>query len=218
MKERGMIFNTEMVQAIQDGRKTVTRRPVKGVASGTDLISLQNGYINAFIKTKCPYGQPGDLIYVRETCSLFDYDHKTGAPLYVYRADEDEEMIRIMKEDRMKWRPSIHMPKSAARIWLEITDVRVERVQDIKEEQAEAEGIISQQDYYDRAGEDKLFPCPECDGFQTITKGSITGSYEAECKICDSPKKRFGILWDSIYGNWKDSPWVWVIEFKRVEI
>lgn len=220
MKERGMIFNTEMVQAILDGRKTVTRRPVKIQPRVHHWDSLPNyalkchkladnhyrfshSFKGVNISNQeydgpvfcCHYGQPGDRIYVRETWErlmMYDENDMPYSPYQYqmfYKADGIPD-IRMLDEDgyedenqSFRWKPSIHMPKKFARIWLEITDVRVERVHDIEQTH------------------DSVFK--EGWPFAGINTGI--------------PFKDFGILWDSIYQNWGVNPWVWVIEFKRVD-
>lgn len=143
--ERGMIFNGEMVRAILDGRKTQTRRVIKDCTVGRDQISkfIQIGkkFIGCYpedvpelIRECCPYGVPGDRIWVRETfCSVPDHEEPAGCSALLYAADGNGPYG--------KWTPSIHMPRWASRILLEITDVRVERLNDISEEDARSEGI-----------------------------------------------------------------------------
>ncbi|MDR0175409.1 hypothetical protein [Enterobacter sichuanensis] len=145
MKERGMIFNGEMVRAILDGRKTQTHRVIKDCTVGRDQISkfIQIGkkFIGCYpedvpelIRECCPYGVPGDRIWVRETfCSVPDHEEPAGCSALLYAADGNGPYG--------KWTPSIHMPRWASRILLEITDVRVERLNDISEEDARSEGI-----------------------------------------------------------------------------
>jgi len=203
MTERGMIFNAEMVRAILDGRKTQTRRLLKdatgpslsvdiaedspGVAELSWLYGDGPGHeVTERIKLiHCPYGKPGDRIWVRETFG------DCGVRL-VYRADTDDGAKCKVK----RWTPSIHMPRWASRILLEITDVRVERLNDISEEDARAEGIVD---------------------------GGCLNCGEPEPCGCVNPEPdatdAFAYLWQSIYGqeNWNANPWVWVIEFKRIE-
>ena len=153
MKERPILFSAPMVRAILDGRKTQTRRVVKPQPSQELLddyaqIRRERGVQKDDAEMlseclPCPYGFPGDRLWVRETWARDDED---GA--LMYRADvgcDDDanawERGRIEGVSRYRWRPSIHMPRWASRITLEITDVRVERLQDIGEEDAEAEGI-----------------------------------------------------------------------------
>lgn len=189
-----ILFNTEMVRAILDGRKTCTRRVIKlpenmdGVPVGKNGDSSNPlGFMYPGGIKRPPY-QPGDILYVRETwCALpvNEAGHMRGHSIYYYRADGD-----LRPEGwRGKWRPSIHMPKEAARIWLKVTDVRVERLQEITEEQAKLEGCNS---------------------------GMLTGPCTA--------RGQFENLWNStikksdldLYG-WDANPRVWVIEFERCE-
>jgi hypothetical protein len=130
MKERPILFSGPMVRAILDGRKTQTRRPVKP----QPFVATPS----MFDLSKCPIGQPGDRLWVRETWQLCDYDGPGGYPKTdsVYRADGETD------DKRKGWRPSIHMPRSASRITLEIARVWVERVQDITEDGAIREGMV----------------------------------------------------------------------------
>lgn len=216
MKERGMIFNGEMVRAILDGRKTQTRRPVKFPVHdknlGCELAGNElAGELSAGNYLNSAFGKPGDRIWVRETWqAIHDYCDENGHvderryarsiprhrgnywhPVY------EEAWGNESREDRdFPWRPSIHMPRWASRILLEITGVRVERLNAISEEDARAEGIID---------------------------GGCLNCGEPEPCGCANPEPdatdAFAYLWQSIYGqeNWNADPWVWVIEFKRVE-
>ncbi|EPM0748094.1 hypothetical protein WJH50_003423 [Klebsiella pneumoniae] len=216
MKERGMIFNGEMVRAILDGRKTQTRRPVKFPVHdknlGCELAGNElAGELSAGNYLNSAFGKPGDRIWVRETWqAIHDYCDENGHvderryarsiprhrgnywhPVY------EEAWGNESREDRdFPWRPSIHMPRWASRILLEITGVRVERLNAISEEDARAEGIID---------------------------GGCLNCGEPEPCGCANPEPdatdAFAYLWQSIYGqeNWNANPWVWVIEFKRVE-
>ncbi|HBQ4919228.1 TPA: hypothetical protein ACXAMQ_001376 [Klebsiella pneumoniae] len=200
MKERGMIFNSEMVRAILDGRKTQTRRPIKWKQTRfTEIGEREDGSKWPWSEDAehacdfwhpCPFGAVGDRIWVRETWNKY-------GGLLTYRADHD--WIDDMRKETVctaKWVPSIHMPRWASRILLEITDVRVERLNAISEEDARAEGIID---------------------------GGCLNCGEPEPCGCANPEPdatdAFAYLWQSIYGqdNWNANPWVWVIEFKRVE-
>jgi hypothetical protein len=201
MKEHPILFSTPMVQAILEGRKTQTRRivkmkkeisePVFGYTFFTpeNHISVRgihkNGeYGESFIK--CPYGKKGDVLWVRETWApaLGDIAFKAD-----YSAD-------VLREPRNKgiWKPSIHMPKAAARIWLEITEVKLERVQDISEEDAKAEGV--EFSYADETGNRYR---------DYYHSGTIHGAFGS-----------FMTLWCKINGidNWNSNPWVWVVKFK----
>lgn len=166
MKERPILFSGEMVRAILDGRKTQTRRAMKpqpkqinssywGWARKSVFLHrhrLGSGFPEWI--QRCPYGKPGDRLYVRETWGI---SHHGGAtikgtphdPYVLYRATNSEPTGDELENqwEPFKWRPSIHMPRWASRILLEITDVRVERLQDISEEDARAEGYESREDF-----------------------------------------------------------------------
>ena len=134
--EKPILFNTEMVKAILDGRKTCTRRLIKFLPGKNpqwtgyvkDGLMLYNGNNESCIR-KAPY-QPGNILYVRETFI------QAAAHTFWYKADDKSWMSKDLL-----WKPSIHMPKEAARIWLKVKDVRVERLQDITPQQAENEGV-----------------------------------------------------------------------------
>lgn len=222
MKERGMIFNGEMVRAILDGRKTQTRRPLKWKQTRfTEIGEREDGSNWPWSEDTekvcdhwhpCPFGAVGDRIWVRETYQgpLFDYEHmesyledssKFEKPDFcMYRADGKPAPEFYDADDNLHcgWRPSIHMPRWASRITLEITDVRVERLNGISETDAEAEGINME----------ALFDSQDC--YDCIADHNMTGRPTA--------KGAFKYLWESIYGeeNWQANPWVWVIEFKVV--
>ncbi|MDU5517825.1 MAG: hypothetical protein E6078_05755 [Klebsiella pneumoniae] len=214
MKERGMIFNGEMVRAILDGRKTQTRRPIKWKQTRfTEIGEREDGSKWPWSEDAehacdfwhpCPFGAVGDRIWVRETWqAIHDYCDENGHvderryarsiprhrgnywhPVY------EEAWGNESREDReFPWRPSIHMPRWASRILLEITDVRVERLNTISEEDAQREGVHTE--VWD----------------QTVV--AMNQLYRSS----------FRSLWDSIYGeeSWKANGWVWVIEFRRVE-
>ncbi|HGY4912789.1 TPA: hypothetical protein ACNU9R_002480 [Citrobacter freundii] len=222
MKDRGMIFNGEMVRAILDGRKTQTRRPLKWKQTRfTEIGEREDGSNWPWSEDTekvcdhwhpCPFGAVGDRIWVRETYQgpLFDYEHmesyledssKFEKPDFcMYRADGKPAPEFYDADDNLHcgWRPSIHMPRWASRITLEITDVRVERLNGISETDAEAEGINME----------ALFDSQDC--YDCIADHNMTGRPTA--------KGAFKYLWESIYGeeNWQANPWVWVIEFKVV--
>lgn len=199
MSERGMIFNAEMVRAILEGRKTQTRRPVKfpliDKNMGCELAGNElAGELAAHNYWNSPYGKPGDRIWVRETFRV--HSRATDVATLVYRASvrnswtEQTHRVPVAVCNKQvtpdKWTPSIHMPRWASRITLEITDVRVERLRDLSEEDAKSEGIIP-------------------------SAGGVLPGWEYRINFRD--------LWMDIYGtdNWEANPWVWVIEFKRVE-
>lgn len=148
MEERPIIYNTEMVKAVLDGRKIVTRRPVKRVQID-DYDKNDKSYgpwtedqYGDYHKTSifCPFGKISDRLYVRETWQevIAFYGESLDT---LYAADYNENEYQSLKP----WKPSIYMPKRCARIWLEITDVRVERVQEINNEDCMKEGIKIQQ-------------------------------------------------------------------------
>lgn len=219
MAIKPILFNkqisTEMVRAILDGRKTCTRRLVKFLPGENskwtgyikDGLMLYNGRNEPCIRN-APY-QPGDILYVRETwCALSvnEAGHMRGHSIYYYRADGD-----LRPEGwRGKWRPSTQMPKEAARIWLKVTDVRVERLQEMKPVDVIKEGAY-----------------PDCwDCLNTYGESGSQCCYgtEEQCSQCDEVMMEWEKLWNSTikksdldrYG-WDANPWVWIIEFERCE-
>lgn len=197
MKERPIIFSAPMVRAILDGRKTQTRRTVKPQLVGGDTIiqgwsttGFQVGRMrdseNAWRDLRCPYGSVGDQLWVRETFAL--HDHR-DPPIVYYRADDPTKY-----ESDGAWKPSIHMPRWASRITLEITKISVERLQEISEGDAVAEGAMEW-----------------WNGLTTAQQAKIYNGKRG-------PQAAFQMLWDSINGDsaWEKNPWVWVIEFRRV--
>lgn len=211
MKERPILFSAPMVRAILEGRKTQTRRVVKPIPQMvTDKkTATWNGDATTLMRLlkntrrDCPYGQPGDRLWVRETWQYYDWSSE-GEPCIRFYADnattwpepgteawadklvdvwetlscEDNYKIDNRARDR-RWRPSIHMPRWASRILLEITGLRVERLQEISEMDAEQEGVPAH----------------------------------------DTATAAYANLWNEINGanSWDANPWVWVIEFKRVQ-
>lgn len=222
MKERPILFSGPMVRAILSGQKTVTRRAVKpqfasapvdvvdGVPSwdrpatyaGEVMMNTQHG-------KPCPYGKPGDRLWMRETWYCDHLEVQRGpylkpSDLDLEEAREDGTLIYAAdglapyEAEQPGWKPSIHMPRWASRILLEVTDVRVERLQAITWEEALDEGIG-----------DHRFDCDrpvEPDGYPACSCGSI-GYVDA-----------FAELWNTINGTgaWEANPWVWVVEFKRI--
>jgi hypothetical protein len=199
-KERPILFSGPMVRAILAGRKTQTRRIVKN----QEWYNLKGDYGNRLRGVdRCPYGQPGERLWVRETWTP---DHSPFYPHFpvAYRADAGFDYERNDKGETYspeqkawfpyRWRPSIHMPRIASRITLEITGVRVERLQDISHEDAIAEGI------------EPIEP-----------KG--WKDYRGTAQRYMSPATSFQSLWFSINGleSWQSNPWVWVVEFRKLE-
>ncbi|MBC6659752.1 hypothetical protein H9I30_17315 [Morganella morganii] len=213
MKERGIIFNAEMVRAILDGRKTQMRRPAEfkvreegynlnfsglksgfycyGVpSSGFVLRSMGAGCWNdRTFPLYCPFGNVGDRLWVRETwqCGL------CTESTFAYRATHKPSDLEEGWNEKIKWRPSSQMPRWASRILLEITSVRVERLQDISQADAIAEGAPPSHPTIDAVSREYGFP--------------------------DFSRSWFGQTWWHIYGkeNWQANPWVWVIEFKQIQ-
>lgn len=182
-----ILFNMKMVRAILDGRKSCTRRIIKPQPQGYFEVSEEPLYIydtdGKQSKITPPY-QPGDILYVRETW-------KQAPNGYYYYEDWQKDDIA----DVTKWKPSIHMPKEAARIWLKVTDVRVERLQEITRLNVQKEGI-------------ELDPKECASKFDFITELFLLFQ-----KLWDSTIKKSDL--DS-YG-WDANPYVWVIEFERCE-
>ncbi|MCU6666129.1 hypothetical protein [Silvania hatchlandensis] len=217
MIERGMIFNEEMVRALLDGRKTQTRRIMKpqpevcprgGHWWPSNVFKtmlhieeeMQNGKggWGGVVGNACRFGDVGDRIWVRETWA----EAGAGAPdLKLYRANYPAHVPshyeNVPRAEDIRWTPSIHMPRWASRILLEISDVRVERLNSISEEDARAEGVPPAGDLLPDYPDTYLTPAGD---FATA-------------------KVAFQRLWQSIYGeeSWQANPWVWVITFRRIE-
>ncbi len=202
-----ILFNTEMVKAILDGQKTVTRRIVKFKPGQNPAWS---GYIpdgavlygsNNIPAVKAPFC-PGDRLYVRETWGVYCRNW-WEASSFEYRASFVPVETPFGRTDPPKWRPSIHMPKEAARIFLKVTNVHPERLQDITPEQAIKEGI-------------------RC---VNLGDGEIGDAADIwQNTVYDGPVGAFAHLWDSTIRmpdispwSWKENPWVFVIEFERSE-
>ncbi|MGY2681721.1 hypothetical protein [Pseudomonas tolaasii] len=240
IKERPILFSAPMVRAILEGRKTVTRRATKVQphidASGNFCVGNSNygqdGYgkpvTKHFVNGCCPYGKPGDRLWVRETFidlrgTGVEHRPDPDGPLqrYAYAADyrpgsySDE----ARKDFGLKHKPSIHMPRAASRILLEITDVRVERLQDINDDQAKAEGCFftdyGQQCFHGGTGWKDVGDCPAQAGHQQRNGWAWdkTTSHE-QCLF--TSRFAFANLWNATGGDWDANPWCWVVEFKRV--
>ncbi|KSH18330.1 hypothetical protein AO964_01410 [Pseudomonas aeruginosa] len=208
-RERPILFNDQMVRAILEGRKTVTRRAVKDTGFYAIDAAIHGNEValreREALSTRCPFGQPVDRLWVREThAQVFEVDIPDGRPAgpigtagspgrpdwkcrYVYRSDGEMPNVQwhhVGDSQPVRWTPSIHMPRRASRILLEITAVRVERLQDITPNQCIAEGAWREKD-------------------KELGRGQ-----EAIAAFAD--------LWRSTGGDWDANPWVWVVEFKRV--
>lgn len=237
MRERPILLNGDMVSAVLNGSKTQTRRIMKvqpesnqfGLLRITDSTKrsdigkyhwAESNATGTHARSElfsCPFGAVGDCLWVRETWA--DVNHE-GCPAVAYRADDE---VRDLSEDdgdeadpnlekywfanwypdlisgtEGRWRPSIHMPRWASRIKLEITGVRVERLNSINEADAATEGVPPAGDLL-----------PDYPSTYLTPKGDFA-----------TAKVAFQRLWESIYGadSWQANPWVWVIEFKRVEM
>ena len=210
MKETGLMFKAPLVLAILSGQKTQTRRIIKnqpfdvswskrdheiGYVTGRASQGDEADGLAAYTKhgggtwcAKSPVGQPGDRIYVREA-----HAHHPQFPQMAFRAVGEEFEDADGWRWEPKWTPAIHMKKEEARIWLEITGVRVERLQQITEADCIAEGIA-----YD-PGEGGVFHVP---GFAGCSSDAATGAFQK--------------LWESTGGDWAANPWVWVIDFKTI--
>lgn len=211
-----ILFNTEMVRAILDGRKSCTRRLVKPqpdekhtyplgfVTDSTEKKEVGcfgfgiDEYGGSIQYAKTPY-QQGDILYVRETWCL-RYDGEK----YFYKADKNtpREEKRLIDYNNTSWHPSIHMPKEAARIWLKITDVRVERLQDITPKDAKNEGVGNL--FYEDIGYSEKNYGTEVDPEYGIAKEQFAWLWDSTIKKSDLDR----------YG-WDANPYVWVISFER---
>lgn len=215
--DRPILFNGPMVRAILEGRKTVTRRPVKATKAHADgFMMLDHGKgwwpYNAFgdfasdhegmeYPIACPYGKPGDRLWVRETWYCDHFEVQQGP--YLRPADmhdldqsrEDGELVYAAdsltpyEQEQPVWKPSIHMPRWASRILLEVTDVRIERLQDISRADIRAEGL----------------QCPP-----ELASDDVSPNYR------DWYPAAWRELWESTGGDWDANPWVWVVEFKQI--
>ncbi len=213
MKETGLMFKAPLVRAILSGQKTQTRRIVKwrdlhpGLNLGFSGLKVfsnvpntftleshaRNGWESRSSPTRCPMGQPGDRIYVRETFCYQWSDERGWLDECWFRATTPD-VEHPDGGEKSPWKPAIHMPKSASRLWLEITGVRVERLQQITEADCIAEGIeffnndreCGCKNYMDKTGKD-----------WTLTA-----------------HQSFRSLWESTGGEWAANPYVWVIDFK----
>lgn len=240
-KEHPILFKPEMVRAILEGRKTMTRRVVKPQPENVEYcctcIKVKHFYIpknpkplskyeptHKVLTIKCPYGQIGDHLWVREAWGIYQRSDcmPSGKPYdgaYIYRATDtipDIPDYAIVK--KFKWHPSIHMPRKFSRVTLEITDIKVERIQDITEEDAIKEGIEGEEydqtivlkDYSNKDSKNKF------DGQWFQSWSEDLGNYIDEDEIC---KISFHTLWDSLNGKkypWASNPWVWCLEFKKL--
>jgi hypothetical protein len=227
MKERPILFSGPMVRALLEGRKTQTRRLVKPQPTLADpsgdgrwewkrhenasdwTVSWWGSRMGdrSLFANYCPYGQPGDRLWVRETWRPAERPEPKAID---YRADfsEAELLADVQSEDPdLRWRPSIHMPRAKSRLLLEVTEVRAERLQGISEEDAIAEGARHFPDLpsLSRYGQD-----PRWSFFDATSVDQCLGS----------ARHAFGNAWNKINGaraDWDANPWVWAISFKRIQ-
>ena len=200
MTEKPILFNTEMVKAILDGRKTQTRRLVKpshrGAAGFNVCFSKATGEFTGVYdwddeesmyddRTPAPC-QPGDVLWVRET-----WVKDVGRYMYKANYSDTEKFYMNGREIKIVWRPSIHMPKAAARLFLRVTSVRIQRLQEITSGEAVAEGIKSNLRTSSEAADALI-------AFEELWNSTV--------KPADLP-----------YYGWGANPWVWVIEFERCD-
>jgi hypothetical protein len=206
MNELGMLFNAPMVRALLDGRKTQTRRPMKKQPESQPVLcsNVTNGCRPSWVyKTQmgshyelCPFGDVGDRIWVRET---FWHQPASYEEICGVKFQEENEVTLYRADGKdwtgVKWTPSIHMPRWASRLTQEITDVRVQRLQEISEEDAIAEGVhLDEVESYRR---------------QAVVNGFLLrGDSPARCA--------YAALWENIngIGSWDANPWLWAISFK----
>ena len=231
MKERPILFNASMVNSIISGLKKQTRRPLepkwwltsatalkfvdksldgkaKAIEIVTDHTTDKTGKYQFPRFVNSPYGKPGDRLWVRETFVEVGPPTDKGYSL-IYRADDGDD-AKVITSVR-GWTPSIHMPRWASRITLEITDVRVERLKNISETDALAEGVFRPGPSDGKYGQYRCV-LTASSGFESEVVYTHSGmAVDDYCR-----------LWDSIYGkkqgeSWQDNPWVWVYEFKVIQ-
>ena len=231
-KERPILFNAEMVIAILDGRKTQTRRIVKGIAlDWLEGAKFTPEYVALAENDMCPFGKIGDQLWVRETTAIDDESCETvvlgrytadGATVLYSRCDDSE-----YNGSAVHWWygkdccPSIHMPRWASRIQLEITSVHVERLNEISEADAKAEGMIYTEYGYTcfhNGAPGDVGDCSAPDSHHQNRPGWSYKPTSHQDQCVSTAKYAFQSLWSEINGadSWAETPWVWVIEFKRI--
>lgn len=183
MKERPILFTPHNAQLVHESIKTQTRRIIKSQPAWVDEVALQRKYRTGILT--CPYGRVGDRLWVREAHRVISLDN--GQKIIDYQGFPLERMRDVL--DMPGWKHSLHMPRWACRTVVELTDVRAERLNDIGEADAKAEGCHAGQFEYENA------------------EGTL------------SCRESFKCLWESIHGkgSWERNPWVWVLSFRKVE-
>ncbi len=249
VKERPILFSAPMVRAILDGRKTVTRRPVKGGQIPTENPDLEIGHRWSAIaqrhprwgfcvfgetEAECatrlgsfsPYGKPGDRLWVRETTEI---NEQTSDGVVLSKYSADGEPVLYSGSDNPEYdgtvahwdyprrsRPSIHMPRWASRILLEITDIRVERLQDISDAQCIAEGIHPVPKTHEHAHQ--FWRDYHLSGDGTLCVRTPKDSFESLwCHVAGGSFPKGAAAYQASPHSWDANPWVWVVEFKRVQ-
>lgn len=216
MKELPILFSTPMVQALLEGRKTQTRRILKNIPRISDnvertgqLLSKSQTLREAF----CPYGEPDDRLWVREKFVISGLMWQAKPSLAIKYCSQSAVKYAASDNDwQHAWRPSIHMPKEAARIWLQVEEVRVERLHDISEEDILAEGVRIPVNgpnnvLFELGKDNSAFSfLPEIKEGEKYTQHQILFAFWAE-------------LWCKINGrkSWDANPWLWVIKFKKLQ-
>ncbi len=217
MKFIPIIFSQAMVKAILEGRKTQTRREAKHqpkIDTGSGYVYVNEGYVfdihnwkQPVMEQFCPY-EPGDVLWVRENWAARNYDSLNGIYTIQYQATEDLKYVRLNKPvdvsltslgGKQKWRPSIHLPKQAARIFLKVVNRRLEQIQEITTIDAKAEGVKKHSDFG--------------------STGYVLYTDQGKAYTDIDAVWSFESLWRSINGDdsWDKNPWVWVIQFERIE-
>jgi len=219
MKERPIIFSAPMVRALLDGSKTQTRRiykmrkhPDSGCAMTGAELARQ---LQPVIENVCPYGRPGDRLWVKETWS----DAGTGSPdLIRYRADYPASVLaefqRMPPPARHPWKSSLFMRRTASRALLVIVSVRMERLQSISKDDAIAEGITVCSEL---KGRGDRWHCPP--HIRRIGEGDRVEDIVCEGGLVEDPREAYRGVWSAINGagSWEANPWVWVLAFRKVE-
>ncbi|OWK42009.1 Phage-related protein [Fimbriiglobus ruber] len=229
-----------MVRALLDGKKTQTRRAIRPqpeVVGGSDSPGcperwlewkdVDKGYTPSELARLCPYGKPGDFLWARETIDALcgcDAEYVADGERLVDVHPEGWDIWRNGRDLPLRTVPSIHMPRWASRMTLELTEVRVERLQEISESDAIAEGV-SEADFRSGLLGDRYVPtnrpleefwCRKCRGEGVHPAlGSNLGVTEVDCSECDTAEKLYRNLWESINGpeSWSQNPWCWCLSF-----
>ncbi len=228
MREHPLLMQGPLVRATLEGRKTQTRRPLRNQPpTGYDLVRVCGPWAEfendspplAKYSTKGPLGETGDRLWVRETFQSWrkvGHESDEWEPIGAsYASAGDTIEYRATSKSTGPWTPSIHMPRRVCRLVLPLVSVRVERVQDITEEDARAEGVPHNSD----RPIDKSW-CATCLGHGIVERFALGTASIDDCSECNTAKTLFRNCWISIYGqqSWDANPWVWVAEWKEIEV